>query len=88
MFIVIQNKTESTNATTIMIVDKIWSSFICHSTCYLIGEHTNLMGEQYIREHFDYSEHKNFFGQLKLFSISGYDTVRLCPIGTFIAYQI
>ena len=46
------------------------------------------MGEQYIREHFYYSEHKHFFGQLKLFSISGYDTVRLCPIGTFIAYQI
>ena len=40
-----------TNVTTRMIVDKILSSLICHSTCFLIGKHTNLMGEQYIREH-------------------------------------
>ena len=47
---------------------------------FLIGEHTNLRGEQYIREHFDLSENKKFFGAprpSKLFSMSGFDTVRL-----------
>ena len=29
---------------------------------FSIGEHTNLLGEQYIREHFDQSENKKFFG--------------------------
>ena len=50
-----------TNATTRMIEHKTRSSLIYHSTCFLMGEHTNLMGEQYVREHFDYSENKKNF---------------------------
>ena len=42
-----------TDATSRIIVDEIRSSLICHSICILMGEHTNLMGEQYIGEHFD-----------------------------------
>ena len=58
-----------TNATARMIVHKIRSSFICHSL--LMGEHTNLMGEQYIIKHFNQSENKTFFGaprRLKLYT--------------------
>ena len=66
-----------TNATTRIIVDKILSSLICHSTCFLIGKHTNLMGEQYIREHWLIKKSLGTLRCLKLFSISGFDTVRL-----------
>ena len=41
-----------TNVTTKMIVDKIWW-FGMSLDLILIGEHANLMGEQYVREHFD-----------------------------------